>query len=125
MRIPVYSQGATPIGYSRPPDNGPRKTHQNHTNSANPVYKTTGRSKQQVLVKVDYPFDRGNKGGRPLQFVTVDNHAASNAHQNYVHTESCTHPQMNVEKALANPHTLRVVQPSLPSGHFLLPTCKL
>src|SRR5258708_40100349 len=66
-------------------------------------------------MKVHEPLD-----GEPSRhLVAEDNYAAGYAHQNNIQTDSCPHPQVNLEQSLAHPNPLGVLQPLLPSGQCL------
>src|SRR5258708_36015985 len=63
-------------------------------------------------MKAHEPLD-----GEPSRhLVAEDNYAAGYAHQNNIQTDSCPHPQVNLEQSLAHPKPLGVLQPLLPSG---------
>src|SRR5437016_7075661 len=114
MRAPIDSQTTTPMFGARPPYHGSREAKQRKADSADPVDEAAGRSHQQVLVETDDPLDKGVT----RQVVTIDNHAARNAHQKNVRTRRRPHPEMNLEEDIAHPRFIRSLKPLLPGSHL-------
>ena len=88
-----------PVSGARPSYHSSREAKQRQAGAADPVDEVTGRSWQQVLVEANDPLDFE---GVPGEFVTIDNQAARDAHQENVRPRHRAHPQMNQEEDIAH-----------------------
>ena len=93
VRAPIHGQAAAPVFGPRPPYHRAGEAKQRKAHTSDAIDEVAGGSRQQVFVKADEPLD--NRVSR--QFITKNNRAAGNTHQQNVRAGNRPYPEMNLE----------------------------